>query len=201
MPIMGRRGVAGALFTTTQQRVLGLLFAQPDQSLIQQEIIDRTGSGSGAVQRELARLVEAGLVVVKHIGRQKHYAVNRSAPIFEELRRIIRKTVGLADPLLAALRPLAKRIDLAIVHGSVARGEEHASSDVDLLIVADDLRLEQLFRRLVPVEKQLGRKINPTLYSRAEFAVRRRTNNPFVKKVLAGRYILLMGSIDAVEPR
>jgi len=201
MPNMGRTGLADALFTTTQQRVLALLFGEPERDFIQQELIDRTGSGSGAVQRELARLVDSGLAAVSHIGRQKHYRANRSAPIFEELRSIVTKTVGLADPLRTALRPLAKRIELALVYGSVASGSDRAQSDIDLLVVSDGLTLEQLFRRLGPVEKKLGRKIHPTLYTRGEFARRRSGGNAFVKKVLGGDYILLMGSIDGGESR
>jgi len=110
---------------------------------------------------------------VSHIGRQKHYRANRSAPIFEELRSIVTKTVGLADPLRTALRPLAKRIDLALVYGSVASGSDRAQSDIDLLVVADGLT-------------KLGRKIHPTLYTRGEFARRRRGGNAFEKKVLGG---------------
>lgn len=201
MPNMGRIGLTDALFTMTRQRVLSLLFGEPERDFIQQELIDRTGSGSGAVQRELARLVDSGLVAVSHAGRQKHYRANRAAPIFEELRSILTKTVGLADPLRAALRPLARRVELALVYGSVASGSDRAQSDIDLLIVADQLTLEQLFRRLKTVEKKLGRTIHPTLYTREEFARRRSGGNAFVQKVLGGNYILLMGNIDGGESR
>lgn len=201
MPNMGRTGLADALFTMTQQRVLSLLFGEPEQDFIQQELIDRTASGSGAVQRELARLVDSGLVAVSRVGRQKHYRANRTAPIFEELRSIVTKTVGLADPLRAALRPLARRVELALVYGSVASGSDRAQSDIDLLVVADGLTLEQLFRRLKTVEKKLGRTVHPTLYTREEFARRRSAGNAFVKKVLGGNYILLMGNIDGGESR
>ena len=186
-----------ALFTKTQQRVLALFFGQPGRTFFKRELIDRAGSGSGAVQRELARLVESGLVKVTRIGSQKYYQANRGAPIFEELRGIVTKTVGLADPLRVALRPLARRIELALVYGSVARGEERAESDIDLLIVADGLTLEELFARLAPAEKKLGRRIHPTLYTPEEFARRRKTRNPFVQKVLAGEHIVLIGNEHA----
>jgi predicted nucleotidyltransferase len=198
----GTTGMAGALFTTTQQRVLALLFGQPDRSFIQQNLIERAGGGSGAIRRELARLVESGLVTSTVVGRQKHFQANRTAAIFHELRGIVVKTVALTDPLRAALRPLAKRIDLALVYGSVARGEDHAQSDIDLLVVADDLLLEELFARLAPVEKKLGRTINPTLYTRADFERRRRNGNPFLKKVLAGEHLVLWGALgNDGEPR
>ncbi len=200
MPNMGTAakkrttGLADALFTTTQQRVLALLFGQPDRSFIQQDLIERAGGGSGAVRRELVRLVESGLVTSTVVGKQKHFQANHSAPIFPELRGIVVKTVALTDPLRAALRPLAKRIDFALVYGSVARGEDRAQSDIDLLVVADELPLEKLFARLAPVEKKLGRTISPTLYTRADFERRRRSGNPFLKKVLAGEHLILLGT-------
>ncbi len=190
-------GLADALFTATQQRVLALLFGQSERSFIQQELIDRAQSGSGAVRRELARLVESGLVTVNVLGTQKHYQANPDSPIFNELRGIVTKTVALADPLRAALRPLAKRIDLALLYGSVAKGQSRADSDIDLLVVADEMTLEELFARLAPVEGRLGRKINPTLYTRDEFARRRKSGHPFLKKVLGSEPIVLMGSIEA----
>lgn len=190
--------MSDALFTTTQQRVLRLLFGNSEKSYFKQELIARTGSGSGAVQRELARLVESGLVTVALIGSQKHYQANRNAPIFEELRSIVTKTVGLVDPLRSALKPLAKRIRSALLFGSVAKGTSHAGSDVDLLIVADGLTLEELFTKLAPTEKILGRTIHPTLYTLAEFERRRKNGNPFLKKVLAGEHIELMRTDDGV---
>lgn len=193
----GATGLADALFTATQQRVLALLFGQSERSFIQQELIDRAQSGSGAVRRELARLVESGLVTVNVLGTQKHYQASPASPIFNELRGIVTKTVALTDPLRAALRPLAKRIGLALVYGSVAKGHSHAESDIDLLVVAEALTLEELFARLAPVEKKLGRKINPTLYTNDEFARRRKSGHPFLKKVLGGEPIILMGSIEA----
>jgi predicted nucleotidyltransferase len=188
--------LADALFTTTQQRVLRLLFGNAERTYFKQELIERTGSGSGAVQRELARLVESGLVTMRRIGSQKHYQANRNAPIFEELRGIVVKTVGLIDPLRSALRPLAKRIDRALVYGSVAKGVAHAGSDIDLLVVAGALTLEELFARLAPAEKMLGRRIHPTLYAPEEFARRKANGNPFLRKVLAGEHIDLIGSED-----
>jgi predicted nucleotidyltransferase len=194
--------IADALLTKTQQRVLLLFFGQPERSFFKQELIDRAGSGSGAVQRELARLVDSGLVTVSRIGSQKHYQANRTAPVFEELRGIVTKTIGLADPLRAALRPLAKRIDLALVYGSFAKGNDRAQSDIDILVVGNDITLEDLFARLGPVEKKLGRTISPTLYTHEEFARRRQRGNAFLQKVLGGEHVVLMGAGDgAGEPR
>jgi predicted nucleotidyltransferase len=183
--------LADALFTATQQRVLRLIYGQPERSFFANELIAMTRSGSGAVQRELARLVESGLVTSRTIGRQRHYQANSAAPIFEELRRIVLKTFGAAYPLKDALRPLERQIASAAIYGSVAKGNDRAASDIDLLIVSDDLMLEELYRVLDPVEQSLGRKINPTLIKSKELDARRKDS--FLSKVLAGPVIPLIG--------
>jgi predicted nucleotidyltransferase len=191
-----RTSLANALFSRTQQRVLGLLYGNPERSFFATEIFKYAGAGRGTVQRELARLGSSGLATVTRIGNQKHYRANPDTPIFSELRSVILKTSGLAEPLRDALAPLAGRIDLALIYGSVARGEAHGGSDVDLLVVASEVTLEQLFARLERAERIVGRKINPTLLTPDEFRRRRRDGNPFLKKVLAGAMIPLIGSVD-----
>jgi len=150
-----------------------------------------TRSGSGAVQRELARLVESGLVTRREIGRQRHYQANAAAPIFEELRSIVLKTFGAAYPLKDALAPLKDRITWAAIYGSVARGGDNAASDIDLLVVSDDLMLEDLYKTLGPVEQGLGRKINPKLIKSNELDAR--AKDSFLNRVLAGPLIPLVG--------
>jgi len=158
--------LADALFTGTQQRVLAVLFGQPQRAFYASEIIALARSGSGAVQRELARLAQSGLVTVQQSGRQKYYQANPQAPIYEELHGIVQKTVGLAGPLRAALAPLAGRIHAAFVFGSVAKRQDTASSDVDLMVVSDELSYADLFGALESVGRQLGRPVNPTIYTR-----------------------------------
>ncbi len=182
-----------ALFSSTQQRVLGLLFGQPQRSFFATEIIVRVGAGSGGVQRELKKLVEAGLVQLSQIGNQKHYQANPTAPIYPELCALVRKTMGLADPLRAALEPKRKLIKLALIYGSIAKRQDTASSDIDLLLVSDVLSLESVYRLLAPTERALGRFIRPTLYTRAEFDKRRTADGAFLKRVLAGDTIVLIG--------
>lgn len=186
-----------ALFTTTQQRVLALLFGQPDRSFFVTEIITLAGSGRGAVQRELRRLAESGLATVSRIGNQKHYQANRDSPLFHDLCSIIRKTVGVKEPVRAALQPLADKLKLALLYGSVAKQADTAASDIDLLLVSDELTLEATYATLAPVEKRLDRRISPTLYTSSEFQHRRATKTGFLSRVLQGPYIVLMGSIDA----
>ena len=195
-PALARSGIADALFSATQQRVLALLFGQPQRSFFTNELIGLVGAGSGAVQREVRRLVESGLVTLTQLGSQKHYQANPAAPIFEELRGIVTKTLGPAEVLRAALVPLGGAVRLALVYGSVAKRSDTAHSDIDLLLVANELTLEQAYTALTPVEQQLGRRISPTLYTVAEFHRRRTNNNPFLTKVLVGETIRLTEDID-----
>ena len=186
-------GIADALFTTTQQRVLALLYGQPSRSFFASELIELTGSGSGAVQRELARLGSSGLVEVTRIGKQKHFRANAKCPVFEELRGLVVNTVAVAEPIRRALGPLGDRVARALIHGSVARGTDTAASDIDLLVVADALTLEELYSALAPVEAVLHRRISPTLYTAEEYESRKSSDNGFLGRVLAGEHLTLIG--------
>lgn len=188
--------IADALFTTTQQRVFGLLFGQPARSFFGSELIELTGSGSGAVQRELKRLVSSGLVTVHRVGKQKHYQANADSPVFAELCSLMTKTVALVEPIRTALQAMKQAPDLALLYGSFAKGHDTASSDIDLLVVGNKLSLEALYAVLAPVEKQLDRKINPTLYTKREFVNRKAQGNAFLARVLSGEHIVLITADD-----
>lgn len=190
--------LADTLFSSTQQRVLGRLFGQPDRSFYATELI-AAGGGSGAVQRELARLEASGLVEASRIGNQKHYQANRQSPIFEELRAIVLKTFGVADVLRAALAPLADRLDLAFIYGSVANSTDTAKSDIDVMLVGDEISYPDVLELLTPSEKQLGRAVNPTIYSKKELQKKRVAGNSFLERVLKQPRIVLMGSDDAIK--
>lgn len=192
----GSTTLADALFTSTQQKVLGLLFGQPARSYFVTEIMGLAQSGRGAVQRELRRLEGAGLVSVKMRGNQKHYQANSDSPLFDEICSIVRKTVGLEEPLKAAVESFPGTVHLALIYGSVAKRTDTSASDIDLLIVADELTLEDVYAGLSAAEQVLDRKINPTLYTSEEFRRRRARDNSFLKRVLEGPVILLSGSID-----
>src|SRR3954470_22125140 len=155
------QSAANALFTKTQQRVLGLLFGSPERSFYASELIRKARTGSGAGQRELARLEESGLIVARRIGHQKHYQANASSPLFSELRNIILKTVGLAEPLRDALKPLSKAIRAAFVYGSVGKAADQAASDIDLMIISDSITYGEVFGALERVTRTVGRKVNP----------------------------------------
>jgi predicted nucleotidyltransferase len=200
VPGKGRAALADALFGKTKQRVLGLLFGQPDRSFGTVELIDLAGSGRGAVQRELELLARAGLIETEIVGLQKRYHANHQSPIFEELRRIVEKTSGIPGVVRAALSPLATDIDLAVLYGSVAKNEATSQSDIDLLLVSEALTLEDAYRALEPAEAKLGRRINPTLYAPSEFRARRESKQPFLAKVFSGPHTVLMGVFDGDRP-
>jgi predicted nucleotidyltransferase len=186
--------LSDALFTTTQQRVLSLLFGQPERSFFANEVIGLTGSGSGAVQRELKRLTDSGLVTSKRIGNQRHFQANRVSPIFEELSAIIQKTFGLAEPIRQALQPYEHAIHCAFIFGSVAKREDTAGSDIDLFVVSDSLTGADLVNQLLGTEVKLGRTINITIYSKAELGRAVRENNSFVSRVLAQPKVWVTGN-------
>lgn len=188
-----RAGLADALFSTVQQRVLAYLFGQPERSFFATELIRLAGGGSGAVQRELVRLADSGLVTVTRVGTQKHYQANPRSPIFAELCAIAQKTVGLAEPLREALAPLARRITAAFVYGSVAKKQDTAKSDIDLMVVSDSLSYADLFTVLEEATQRLGRSVNPTVYSRKELDKRVRADNAFVRRVLAQPKLWVIG--------
>jgi predicted nucleotidyltransferase len=192
-----RMGLADALFSKVQQRVLGVLFGNPDRSYFANEVIALAGSGTGAVQRELARLEAAGLLSVKRLGRQKHFQANASAPIFTELRNLVLKTYGAGDALRAALSPLAGKIDAAFVYGSIAKGDFTAASDIDLMIVSDDVSYSDVYATLERASQQLGRKINPAIFTRKEIQARRKRGHPFITRVLSQPKIWLIGDEHA----
>ena len=187
--------LAGALFTKVQQRVLGLLFGNAARSFYANEIIALANSGTGAVQRELVRLEQAGLVNVTRVGNQKHYQANPDSPVFEQLRTLILKTSGLADILRAALAGHSAEIRAAFVFGSIARGADTASSDVDVMVISDTLSYADLFAALEEATTQLGRKVNPTVYSQREWHKRLREGNAFARRVLAQSKVWLIGGL------
>ncbi|HVS32987.1 MAG TPA: nucleotidyltransferase domain-containing protein [Thermoanaerobaculia bacterium] len=190
--------VASALFTPVQQRVLGLLFAQPERRFQSAELIRLAGSGTGAVHRQLQRLEKAGLVKVSRDGNQKYYEASRNTPVFPELHGLIVKTVGVVEPLRAALAPLAARIDLAFVFGSVAKGNERPDSDIDLMIVSDQVTYPDAYEALQEAEGLLARAINPTVMTRAEWRRKRGGADSFARRVAAQPKLFVIGDERAV---
>lgn len=187
------------MFTTAQQRLFGLIFGQPRRSFYLTELIELAGIGRGAVQRELARLERGRMVITELRGNRKYFQANPDSPIFEELCSIVNKTTGIAEQLRTALQKIETCTSLALIYGSIAKQTDTANSDIDLLVVSDDLTLESLYSRLSDAEKNLGRRINPTLYTEAEFQVRLANGSEFLMRVLEQPKILLKGDIDVEQ--
>jgi predicted nucleotidyltransferase len=198
-PKRGTSAVASALFTPVQQRVLGLLFGQPERRFQSAELIRLARSGTGAVHRQLQRLEKAGLVIVSRDGNQKYYAARRDAPVFPELHGLVVKTVGIVEPLRAALASIADEIDLAFVFGSVAKASEGAASDIDLLVVSDKLAYSDVYSALAAAERTLARTINPTVFTRAEWKTKRTRRDSFAARITAQPRLFVIGSDDGAD--
>jgi predicted nucleotidyltransferase len=188
--------LSNVLFSKARQNVLALLYGQPDRSFHTNEIIRLSGSGTGAIQRELNKLNSAGLITAETIGNQKHYSANRTSPLFSELRGIVLKTFGLADVLQKALSPINSQIHIAFIYGSIAKQEDTAHSDIDLMLICENLTYADLFKLLEETQVQLGRSIHPTFYSLTEWKRKRETNNHFLNQVMTQPKIFLIGTED-----
>jgi predicted nucleotidyltransferase len=181
-----------ALFTTTQQQVLGLLYGQPGRSFYIKEILRLTGMGVATIKRELDRMLAAGILRMTRIGNQHHYQANPQCPIYAELLGIVKKTFGVAGVIRSALEPLGDSIESAFVFGSVASGKENSASDIDLLVIGS-AAFSDVVTALYPVQEALGREVNPKIYRPDEWARMRQTNDAFLRDVLAKPRMDVMG--------
>ena len=190
--------IATAIFSESQARVFRWLFGQPERSYHLSELRRLTGLGSASLQRELNRLADAGLVRSERIGNLRRFQANPQSPVFGELVGLTRKTLGVVPMLAEALLPLVPSLQAAWVYGSVAKQTDTALSDIDVMLVGENLSLSSILELLIPLESQLGRKINPSCYTPAEFERRRAEPDSFVNRVLAQPILPLIG--DAHEP-
>lgn len=190
--------ISAAIFTDSQSRLYSWLFGQPERAYHLNELRRLTGLGSASLQRELNRLATAGLVDAQAVGNQRRFQANAQSPVYAELVALTRKTLGTVPVLQDALQPLRPKIVSAWVYGSVAKQTDTAHSDIDVMLVGNDLLLSQVLAALEPAEAQLGRKINPNCYSPQEFERRRLEPDSFVNRVLSQPTLPLVG--DAHEP-
>jgi predicted nucleotidyltransferase len=175
--------LAAALFPERKSRVFKWLFGMPERAFHLNELLRLTQLGSASLQQELKSLTHAGVISVERVGNLRRFRANPQSPVFAELVSLTRKTVGLKWPLAQALAPLRPQLKGAWVYGSIAQQTDSASSDVDLMLVGEDLRLSEILQCLSPAEAELGRKINPTCYNTQEFESRRDDPASFVSKV------------------
>lgn len=192
--------LSNALFSKVQQRVLALLFGHPNRSFYASEIVRSANSGTGAVQRELSRLQRSGLVSVERVGNQKHYRANRASPIFAELQSLVIKTVALTEPLRESLEPYSDKIKTAFVYGSVAKATDTADSDIDLMVIGDDLSYSELYDASHKVENTLHRKVNPIFLSPKDWQRKASEKGSFVSRIRAQPKIFVLGSESDLQP-
>lgn len=176
--------IASVLFTKTQQRLLSVLYGKPDTSFYLNEVVRLADVGKGSVVREIKKMTEAGLLVTYQQGNQQHYQANPDNPVYEELKAITRKTFGVQNVVKEALVSVLTHCDMAFIYGSVAKGKEHAGSDIDVLLVGQDLSYGDIMALLEPAEHQLGRAINPTLFTPEEFRERKDNQQSFVTRLM-----------------
>jgi predicted nucleotidyltransferase len=187
-----------ALFSKTQRQIMSLLFGNPDKSYYANEIVRFAGVGIGGVQRELEKLSKVGLLTIEHIGNQKHYQANKKSPIFDELRGIVQKTFGVADVLRNVLSEYRNIVKAAFIYGSIAKGTDKSGSDIDVMIISDQLSYPEVLNSFSVIENKLGRTINPTIYKTEEFQKKITTDNSFVTRVMNQSKIFLVGSEDDI---
>lgn len=191
--------IADALFSRVKQRVLAMLYGNPDQSYYANEIIRQVGMGSGVVQRELEQLSSAGLLTVTRRGNQKHYQANQASPVFVDLRNLVLKTTGVVDVLRVALEPVVTQVEAAFVFGSIAKQQDTSSSDVDLMIISESLTHSDVFTLLESATRELGREVNPSVYTPQEMKKRVKEGNAFMKRVLEQPKLWIVGDDGVIS--
>ncbi len=188
-------GLTETLFSEYRRKVLALLLLRSDEHFHVREISRLANVPAGSLHRELKMLLDAGLLTRNTIGNQVHYQANRNCPIFAELASIFRKTSGLADVLRLALSPLSDKVQAAFIFGSVARGEERATSDVDVFIVGD-ASFTEVVGALAEMNQKLGREINPVVMSHDQFFSKMASGEPFLNRIMREPKLFLIGTED-----
>lgn len=191
--------LASALFSRTQQQLYSQLYGHTYRSFYLRELIENAGIGRGTVQRELEKMAGAGIISVKKIGNQKHYQANPRCPIYEELLSIVRKTFGIVDVIRQAMLPIDNEIDIAFVYGSIAKGEESAESDIDLMLIGNDLNYGDVMELLINVEGKLGRPVNPSIYTGKQIRNKLKSKDSFISRVLNQDKLWIKGDQDDIK--
>ena len=190
--------VSEALFPKARRKILGLLFGRTDRAFYLREIVDLTGLGVGHVQREVQRLSQGGVIRRSSQGRHVYYQANPSCPVFEELRRLVTKSMGAVATLRQALEPIAERIDAAFIFGSVAHGTEQAESDLDLMVIGK-VSFAETVAAIRQAESRAGRAINPTVYPPGEIRSKLATGHHFLVAVIQSEKLFVVGNEDELR--
>ncbi|MFA9217657.1 MAG: nucleotidyltransferase domain-containing protein [Sphingomonadaceae bacterium] len=185
--------LANFLLGPLRTRIMAALLLHPDSAWHVRELARRIDALPGSTNRELVKLADAGILSRQQVGNQVHYRANRDCPIYTELAGMLRKTSGLTTVLAQALQPLAGRIQCALIYGSVARGEETAHSDVDILVLGD-IGFDEVIAALYPAQETIQRDINPVVYRSDDFFTRLAAGNTWAKDVAEKTKLFLIGT-------
>ena len=196
--IIKNNRLSSVLFGKARRGILSLFFSRPEETFYLRQIVQLTGIGLGPIQRELKQLSDAGIIQRKPQGRQVYFQANRECPIFNELKSIVIKTVGIGDVLRSALTPITDRIAVAFIYGSFADGKEKEQSDVDVFIIGD-ITFGEVVNAFQEAQNVIGREINPTVYPAEEIRSKIAENKHFLKSVLNGPMIFLIGDKNELE--
>lgn len=188
--------LAEILSSRVRAEIFRLLFGVPGGGLHTREIHRRTRLSLGTVQQELRKLQRLGLIASTRDGNRVSYQANKGHPLYADIHHLVQKTSGLVDVLGRALTD--PRIEWAFVFGSIARGEETAGSDIDLMIIGN-LGLRAVTSLLSGVADQIGREINPHVLRRAEFLKRKAAGESFLMRVLAAPKVFAVGDPHEFE--
>lgn len=192
--IMGTTELAsGSLFGHTRSALLAMFYGHADQSFYLRQLARAVGTGHGALQRELKHLTDMGLILRTTQGNQVLYQANPQSPIFSEIKTLITKTVGAHDVIRSALATLASEIQIAFVYGSVARHQERANSDIDLMVLGD-VPFSDVVSALGPAQRALGREINPTVFAVDEFRSKLASGNHFLRGLMKEKKLFVLGT-------
>jgi DNA-binding transcriptional ArsR family regulator len=194
---MRKDSTLAAIVSPTRQAILTTLFLRPDKDWYLSELAASLGTGPSSLQREIDALVRVGILEKRVDGRRSYIKANQDSPIYPELHGLVEKTSGIV-PMLREAIASTKGLKVGFIYGSVARGEEGASSDVDLMLIGS-LSTMDISPKLRAVEKTVGRQINPTVFSRDEFAKSLTQKNHFLRTVMRNKKIMLVGTEDELE--
>jgi|SRR5581483_4130649 len=184
-----------ALLPKTRQGVLAAMLVRSEKAWYISELARHMGVPSSSLQRELQDLTAAGILKTHKQGRMVYYQANTESPLFPDLQGLLVKTAGLVDVLTDALKPLAKKLRLVFVYGSIASGQERSESDIDLMVIGSVMPAD-IVLPLRRAQQVLGREINPTVYSPAEFNRKRAGKNHFLTQVLSEPRLIVLGNED-----
>ena len=190
--------MAGALFGKARLAVISILYSSPNESYYLRRLAREAGVGLGAVQRETMHLASAGVITRKEKDSQVYFQANKECQVFNELRSLVIKTSGIGDVLRASIKGLGDSIKFAFVYGSIARGNDRAGSDIDLLVVGD-VDFKKVNSELVQAQKILGREVNPTVFPPAEFRKKVKAGNHFLSTVLKDKKVFIKGDELGLE--